>query len=674
MLRCLGENAHVSCPVTCVRKVRSADATEKYELFKGDDKESLGLFDEVIFACHTPDAVRLLQDDSQCDMDLLETLSKIQYEDNIVYVHSDPSLMPKSKSAWASWNCLGKSEFLNTNGLQQHKKGEAMEGGESGFGNKVENEGNAVEGENGRMKAVYVTYYLNKLQNLKTDTDIFVSLNPHQKPDQSLVYKKRIMAHPQFTPETTQARERIANEFQGENGLWFCGAWQGYGFHEDGCRGGFEVATSMSGISLPWCNQEGQQFLSPPNLVKPLSNDISGGIIQKLLHFISYTIPTSICKKMVVSFLNDAVKKGRLSLKLSDDSVIEIGDGTPCGCDDEPVTLRIFDDWFFVKIAMEYDLGLARSYMSGYFNVESLHDPNAYDQVIRPNALRNESNIILGDPVGLTRLFHLFVGNRDSAGSFEARRSAKQYPNAFMNAAGLFLAKFGSFLSFLKYRITMDNSEKGGSLKNIHAHYDLSNDLFRTFLDKETLMYSSAIYDGIKLPAPQSKLVFRGSLEEAEVRKLDTLLTRAQIQPGQTMLDIGFGWGGLSIHAARKFGCHVTGITLSVEQKALAEERVKNEGLGHLITFEVIDYRTFARRKENKHHFDRVLSCEMIEAVGHDHLGEFFWAVEQVLKSDGVLVMEAITTPESRYETYLRYVFAIHDHESLFVSYMSIPS
>ena len=200
----------------------------------------------------------------------------------------------------------------------------------------------------------------------------------------------------------------------------------------------------------------------------------------------------------------------------------------------------------------------------------------------------------------------------------------------------------------------MDNSERGGSLKNIHAHYDLSNDLFTSFLDKETLMYSSAIYDAIKAPAPQQGLIFRGTLEEAQWRKLDTLLDRAQVQPGQTLLDIGFGWGGLSLHAARKYGCKVTGITLSVEQKDLATKRVKKEGLEELITFEVIDYRTFARKKENRGRFDRVLSCEMIEAVGHDHLTEFYWAVEQVLAPDGVLVMEAITTTEERYENYLR--------------------
>jgi cyclopropane fatty-acyl-phospholipid synthase-like methyltransferase len=92
--------------------------------------------------------------------------------------------------------------------------------------------------------------------------------------------------------------------------------------------------------------------------------------------------------------------------------------------------------------------------------------------------------------------------------------------------------------------------------QNIHAHYDISNDLFRIFLDKETMMYSSAIYDAMAAPPlqvgrPSSGLVFKGSLEEAQWRKLDTLCDRAQLQPGQTLLDIGFGWGGLSIHAAK---------------------------------------------------------------------------------------------------------------------------
>ena len=97
------------------------------------------------------------------------------------------------------------------------------------------------------------------------------------------------------------------------------------------------------------------------------------------------------------------------------------------------------------------------------------------------------------------------------------------YSGDLTNASGLVLGKIGSLFNYLRYKMTMDNSERGGSLKNIHAHYDLSNDLFTTFLDKETLMYSSAIYDAIPAPSPRTGLLFRGTLEDAQWRKLDTL-------------------------------------------------------------------------------------------------------------------------------------------------------
>lgn len=298
------------------------------------------------------------------------------------------------------------------------------------------------------------------------------------------------------------------------------------------------------------------------------------------------------------------------------------------------------------------------SFMSGMFTVQPLVNTSLYDPVIRPHSQKNEATPILGDPVGLTRLFLLFIANRDYKGDSKhiPLRSSlgHTYSHALSNASGLVLAKIGSLFNFIRYKLTMDNSERGGSLKNIHAHYDISNDLFTSFLDHKTLMYSSAIYEAIRAPKSQSGLIFRGTLEDAQIRKLETLLSRGQIQPGQTILDIGFGWGGLSIYAAKKYGCKVYGITLSVEQKSLAEKRVKKAGLEHLIHFEVVDYRTFSRRAENRGRFHRVFSCEMIEAVGHDHLGDFFLAVERVLTSDGVLVMEAITTPESRYEAYLR--------------------
>ncbi len=460
-----------------------------YEVFKsGKDgiNVSVGTFDEVVFACHAPRAAEMLSADEQCDKDLVAQLGDIMYEDNIVYLHSDKSLMPKKRGAWASWNCIGKSDLLTTHTKKNSStKKEAMEGADSGFGNKLVKGDEELEGENGRFKAVYVTYHINRLQNLENqniEDDIFVSLNPHTKPDPALVYKKQIMAHPQFTAKTTQARDVLNKDFQGKNGLWFCGAYQGYGFHEDGCRSGFDVATKMSQIPLPWCMDKdttksksttsSAMVLAPPNLTAPLVQKMEGSTMKKISHYFSYTLPVAICKWMVMGFMKSAIKKGSLHMKLNDGSIIKIGDGTKCGCDDEPVTLRIFDDWFFVKIATEYDLGLARSYMGGLFNVEALAKPESYDQVIKPSHLKDEANISLGDPVGLTRLFHLFIGNRDSGPHmFEPKRSIKIYSNAFANAAGLLVAKFGATLNFLRYKLTMDNSERGGSLKNIHAHY-----------------------------------------------------------------------------------------------------------------------------------------------------------------------------------------------------------
>ena len=658
----LGDKARTNTPIIALtKKKRGKDGCE-YELFTSGSV-SVGTFDHVVFACHSPQALQILNTDKTIDPDLVSALDKIEYGDNVVYVHSDPNLMPKRNAAWGSWNCMGKSELLKNH---RQKEREAMEGSASGFGNKLEDVDNgALEGEDGRMRAVYVTYYINRLQNLTTPTDIFVSLNPHTPPKSELVYRRQIMAHPQFTQQTNEGRCDIKENFQGKDGLWFCGAYMGYGFHEDGCRSGFEVAAAINGVALPWVEDAEDKkknqllVLPPPDLAK-FTFEQNDSFYRRLKRLVTYRLPVAICKAFVTRFLQSAITRGQLVLKLNDGSELAFGDNSPCGGDTHPVKARVFDDWFFVKIATEFDLGLARSYMSGQFLVESLDKDEEYPWTLRsPDGSMDETNDVIGDPIGLTRLFLLFVNNRDTGAI--GLRSAKQhtYANALSNASGLALSKIGSFVNYLRFKLFMGNSERGGSLKNIHAHYDLSNDLFRTFLDRETLMYSSAIYDAVAAPPaimgqPSSGLVFKGSLEEAQWRKLDTLCDRAQIRPGQTLLDIGFGWGGLSLHAAKKYGCKVTGITLSVEQKALAEERVAKEGLGHLINFEVIDYRTFARRSDNLGKFDRVISCEMIEAVGHEHLGEFFWAVEQVLAYDGVLVMEAITTPEARYETYLR--------------------
>lgn len=194
----------------------------------------------------------------------------------------------------------------------------------------------------------------------------------------------------------------------------------------------------------------------------------------------------------------------------------------------------------------------------------------------------------------------------------------------------------------------------------LHQHYDLSNDLFRTFLDKDHMMYSSAIFKTRLVETPcvtigggsKVSLEFTDSLEDAQTRKIDALLARLEpLGPEHTLLDIGFGWGGVCIRAAEKYGCKVTGITLSIEQTELANERVKEKGVGHLVTFELVDYRVFAARGRK---FDRIVSCEMIEAVGHNHLNTFFSCVDKLLVTEGIFVMQAITMPDSRYPVYVK--------------------
>lgn len=482
MAEILGDKAHTSTPIVGMKKVVKNGALE-YELFTRENK-SVGMFDQVVFACHSPQALSILESANGVDPNLLESLAKIEYGDNVVYVHSDPELMPQRKAAWGSWNCMGKSDLLTTYHKTEGKtKHEAMEGAASGFGAKLVDNSNGhsytdngsmshLEGEDGRMRGVYVTYYINRLQNLETDTDIFVSLNPHTPPKKGLTYRRQIMAHPQFTHETHEGRAEIKNKFQGIDGLWFCGAYMGYGFHEDGCRHGFDVATAINGVPLPWVEEVNQLVLPPPDLAR-FTFEQNNTLLRRIKHFVTYRMPVAICRVFVTRFLKSAITKGELQLKLNDGSILSFGDKTPCEGDSRPVTARVFDDWFFVKIATEYDLGLARSYLEGHFFIEPLEKEEDYHWTLRSSTstVKDETNGVIGDPIGLTRLFLLFVGNRDIRTI--RLRSSKQHTmaNALQNASGLAIAKVGSFINFLRFKLLMDNSEKGGSLKNIRKCY-----------------------------------------------------------------------------------------------------------------------------------------------------------------------------------------------------------
>lgn len=178
-----------------------------------------------------------------------------------------------------------------------------------------------------------------------------------------------------------------------------------------------------------------------------------------------------------------------------------------------------------------------------------------------------------------------------------------------------------------------DNSV-AGSRANIAAHYDLGNDFFEIMLDA-SMMYSAAIY-----PTPDADLA------AAQQHRLDVICDKLCLGPEQHLLEIGTGWGGLAIHAARRHGCRVTTTTISREQRAFAERRIAEAGLTDRITVLFDDYRALQGR------YDRLVSIEMIEAVGDRYLPEYFATVDRLLTDDGLALIQAITIEDQRYEAY----------------------
>lgn len=181
-------------------------------------------------------------------------------------------------------------------------------------------------------------------------------------------------------------------------------------------------------------------------------------------------------------------------------------------------------------------------------------------------------------------------------------------------------------------------NSRDGSRRNIHAHYDLGNSFFRLWLD-DTLAYSSGIF---RSPA--------ATLHEASVEKFDRVCRKLDLRPGDEVLEIGTGWGGFALHAAGQYGSHVTTTTISQEQHDAAKTRIADAGLSDRVTLLRQDYRDLTG------HYDKLVSIEMIEAVGHRYLDDYFRQCGRLLRPDGSLVLQAIVMPEGRYSQYLRSV------------------
>lgn len=169
------------------------------------------------------------------------------------------------------------------------------------------------------------------------------------------------------------------------------------------------------------------------------------------------------------------------------------------------------------------------------------------------------------------------------------------------------------------------------SRRNIAAHYDLSNEFFALFLDA-TMTYSSALFRHAE------------TLEQAQYAKIDRLCRMLELQPKDRVLEIGTGWGAFSRYAAKHYGCHVTTITISSQQYEWAQQRMREEGLEGRIDLQFLDYRKVTGR------YDKIVSVEMIEAVGYEYYDTFFERLNELLTPNGMVALQAITSPESRFE------------------------
>lgn len=220
--------------------------------------------------------------------------------------------------------------------------------------------------------------------------------------------------------------------------------------------------------------------------------------------------------------------------------------------------------------------------------------------------------------------------------------NVENHPTLMANKAKRHSVSFLKIFDNIRHRFR-SNTVKG-SKKNISAHYDLGNDFYSLFLDP-TMTYSSGYF-----ASPQT------TLEEAQTAKYEKLCQKLKLHASDHVLEIGCGWGGFSEYAARKYGCRITAVTISREQFNYAKDRLKKAGLESLVEVQLVDYRHI------KGQYDKIVSIEMIEAVGHEHLKKYFECCHKLLKQSGILALQMILAPDHRYESFRKRTDWIQKH------------
>ncbi|CAH2052923.1 unnamed protein product [Thlaspi arvense] len=301
-------------------------------------------------------------------------------------------------------------------------------------------------------------------------------------------------------------------------------------------------------------------------------------------------------------FLRQFISTGSITI-LEEGETVFTFEGNDSICRLKTV-LEIHSPQFYWKVMTQADLGLADAYINGDFS-------------------------FVDKETGLLNLITILIANRElnSEKSNLAKKRGLWIP-MFLRAG---LASANYFLKLVFKQNTLTQARR-----NISRHYDLSNELFALFLD-DTMSYSAAVFKSDD-----------EDLKTAQMRKVHLLIDKARIEKNHEVLEIGFGWGTLAMEVVRRTGCKYTGITLSSEQLKYAEAKVKEAGLEDRITFKICDYRQLSGAKK----YDRIITCEMMEHVGHEFMETFFSHCDAALADDGVIVHQFITIPEQRYNEY----------------------
>ncbi|KAL0284761.1 UNVERIFIED_CONTAM: Tuberculostearic acid methyltransferase UfaA1 [Sesamum calycinum] len=511
--------------------------SEIYSIFANDEgcavtckDGSEEVYDGCIIATPAPDALKMLG--KHATHDELRILGAFQYACSDTFLHHDNDLMPKNQAVWSSRNFLGTTD-----------------------------------------KKAYITYWLNNTQNINdTVLPFFFTLNPPHTPKSTLF--KWSTRH--LIPSVAASKAvRQLNLIQGKRRLWFYGAYQGYGFPEDGIKAGISAANDL--LRKSYTVQYNRK----------------------------HTVPSWLeigARGLVTRFFERFVAAGCIIL-LEEGGNAFTFEGTRRKSNLK-VTLRVHTPQFYWKVATEADLGFADAYINGDFSFVD----------------KNE---------GLLNLFLIFITSAELNTYTTKLNKKRGWWTPLLYTSVVSSAKY--FFKHVARKNTLTQARR-----NISQHYDLSNELFSLFLD-ETMTYSCTMF---KTPGED--------LKNAQLRKTHTLIEKARISKEHHILEIGCGWGSSALEVVKRTGCKYTGITLSEKQLQYAVLKVKEAGLQDQIELLLCDYRQLPK----SYKYDRIISCEMIEAVGHEYIEEFFRCCESALAENGLLVLQFIAVADEKYDEF----------------------